>query len=138
MIGKILWIGGSTIYILLAGMHLLYTFFTNKFSVRDADTEEKMKRAYPVLTNKTTMWKAWIGFNGSHSVGGIFFGTINLIFATSYFQLLENSIGLLLLTCATSFFYLFLGFKYWFVIPRTGILVASVCFGITTFLILMK
>ncbi|MEO6610599.1 MAG: hypothetical protein ABIT05_00650 [Chitinophagaceae bacterium] len=138
MIEKILWICGSSIYIILAGMHLLYTFFTNKFSVRDRETEERMKRNYPVLTNKTTMWKAWIGFNGSHSIGGIFFGVINLVFAVNYFELLGNSMGLLLLTCATSFFYLFLGFKYWFVIPRTGILVASVCFGIATIFLLIK
>lgn len=138
MIGKILWIGGSSIYIILAGVHLLYTFFTNKFSVRDQETEERMKITHPILTNKTTMWKAWIGFNGSHSIGGIFFGSINLIFATCYFELLESSIGLLLLTCGTSFFYLFLGFKYWFVIPRTGILISTVCFGIATVLLCIK
>jgi len=138
MIEKILWIIGSCIYIILAGIHLLYTFFTDKFSVRDRETEERMKKTYPVLTNKTTMWKAWIGFNGSHSTGGIFFGTVNLVFAACYFELLENSIGLLLLTCATSLFYLFLGFKYWFVIPRTGILIASVCFGAATILLMIK
>jgi hypothetical protein len=138
MTGKILWICGSSIYILLAGMHLLYTFFTNKFSVRDRDTEERMKKTSPVLTNKTTMWQAWIGFNGSHSTGGIFFGVINLVLAVEHVEILESSIGLLLLTCATSFFYLFLGFKYWFVIPRNGILVASVCFAIATIFLCIK
>ena len=78
MVAQWLWITGAVIYGLLAGLHLLYTFFTNKFSVRDSATEEMMKKAYPVLTRKTTMWKAWIGFNGSHSIGGIYLGIVNL------------------------------------------------------------
>ncbi|MEO7923859.1 MAG: hypothetical protein ABIR30_09285 [Chitinophagaceae bacterium] len=138
MIEKWLWIIASAIFIFLALLHLLYTFFTNKFSVRDRDTEAMMKRNFPVLTNKTTMWKAWIGFNGSHSIGGIFFGAINLYFALCQFGLLENSLFLLLFSCSTSFFYLFLGFKYWFSIPRTGILISSICFATATVIILLK
>ena len=125
---KYLWITGSSIFVILGTLHLLYTFFTNKFSVRDRETEERMKKSFPVLTKKTTMWKAWVGFNASHSIGGIFFGIINFIFAVSYFEMLQDSALLLLLTCGVSFFYLFLGFKYWFLIPRTGILISSVCF----------
>ncbi len=138
MIEQWLWIGGSCIYIILTSLHLLYTFFTNKFSVRDPVIEEGMKRTWPVLTRKTTMWKAWIGFNGSHSIGGIFFGGLNLFLATGHFELLQGSVFLLLFTCLTSFFYLFLGFKYWFSVPRTGILISSVCFVIATLLILLK
>ena len=29
----------------------------------------------PVITRETTMWKAWVGFNASHSFGAILFGT---------------------------------------------------------------
>ncbi|HEV7782125.1 MAG TPA: hypothetical protein VGO58_12715 [Chitinophagaceae bacterium] len=133
-----LWIAASCIYILLSSLHLLYTFFTNKFSVRDVAVEERMKKTWPVLTRKTTMWKAWIGFNASHSAGGIFLGGINLYLVTCHFTFLEHSIFLLLFTCMTSFFYLFLGFKYWFSIPRNGILIATVCFTIATVLIIMK
>ena len=138
MIERYLWILGSSIFIVLAGLHLIYTFFTNKFSIRDAAVEEGMKRTFPVLTRKTTVWKAWIGFNASHSIGGIFFGTINLLFACQYFFLLENSLSLVLLTCAISYFYLFLGFKYWFIIPLTGILISSVCFSVATIILLTK
>ncbi len=138
MIEKYLWISGSSIFLILATIHLYYTFFTNKFSVRDRNTEQMMKKAYPVLTKQTTMWKAWLGFNASHSAGGIFFGAINLVFAWSYFDLLKSSALLLLFTCLTSFFYLFLGFKYWFDIPRTGILISSGCFAAATVIIFMK
>ena len=138
MIVEYLWIAGSAIYFILGMLHLLYTFFTNKFSIRDKGTEEMMKKSFPVLTRKTTVWKAWIGFNASHSIGCIFFGIINLVFAISYFEILENSIFLLILTCIVSVFYLFLGFKYLFIIPRTGILISSVCFVIATIIVLTK
>ena len=138
MVAQWLWITGAVIYVLLAVLHLLYTFFTNKFSVRDSATEEMMKKAYPVLTRKTTMWKAWIGFNGSHSIGGIYLGIVNLYLAACQFEFLANSVFLIVLTCLTSFFYLFLGFKYWFVIPRTGILISTICFVTATLIILVK
>ena len=138
MAAQWLWITGAVIYVLLAGLHLLYTFFTNKFSVRDSATEEMMKKTYTVLTRKTTMWKAWIGFNGSHSIGGIFLGIVNLYLAARHFEFMVNSVFLLVFTCLTSFFYLFLGFKYWFVIPRTGILISTICFVTATLIIFMK
>jgi len=138
MIEKYFWLTGSSIFVVLGTIHLLYTFFTNKFSVRDRDTEEMMKKAFPVLTKQTTMWSAWIGFNASHSIGAVFFGLINFIFADSYFEIMKNSTLLLLLTCLTSFFYLFLGFKYWFIIPLTGILISSVCFSVAAIIVLAK
>jgi hypothetical protein len=138
MIEKYLWIAGSSVFIILAGIHLLYTFFTNKFSVRDKETEEMMKRNFPVLTKKTTMWKAWIGFNASHSIGSIFFGVINLYFAIRQFELLKGSAGLLSIMLMVCLFYLFLGFKYWFVIPRTGILISFICFVTAVILMISK
>lgn len=138
MIEKYLWIAGSLIFIILAGLHLLYTFFTNKFSVRDKQTEDMMKMAFPVLTKKTTMWKAWIGFNASHSIGGIFFGVINLYFAIQQFELLKESAWLLAFMLLVCLFYLFLGFKYWFIIPRTGILISFACFTAAVILMFSK
>lgn len=138
MAAQILWITGSLIYLLLAGMHLVYTFFSNKFLARDNNTVELMKQTHPVLTKDTTMWKAWIGFNGSHSAGGIFLGAINIILAIFYFEFLSGAISILLLTIITSLFYVFLGIKYWFKIPLTGIAIASICYIAATFLILLQ
>ncbi len=137
MTAKILWIAGSSIYIILAGLHLLYTFFTDKFLAKDRTTVEAMKNTHPILTNGTTMWKAWIGFNGSHSSGGIFLGTINLLLALFYFPFLSGATPLIILTVITSLFYLFLAIKYWFKVPLTGIALATACYSIAAFLILM-
>src|SRR5690349_7983419 len=114
MAAQILWITASSVYIILAGLHLLYTFFTNKFDARDSHTTDIMKQTHPVLTNRTTMWKAWIGFNGSHSAGGIFLGAVNIILAIFYFDFLSAALPLIILTDITSLFFLFLGIKYWF------------------------
>jgi hypothetical protein len=128
MLSKILWLSGSAIFLILGTLHLCYTFFTNKFDPRNKNIIEEMKSTSPRLTNETTMWKAWIGFNASHSAGAIFFGLINIILAAGYFYIIENSFLLSLLTILTSGFYLWLGKKYWFSIPFTGILIAFCCF----------
>lgn len=135
---KCLWLIGSSIFVILGTIHLLYTFFTNKFSARDPQTEEMMKASFPVLTRKTTMWKAWMGFNASHSSGVIFFGIINLLFACGYIGVNGNSILFLCGNCLVSLFYLFLGFTYWFNVPRTGALISTICFVAATIISLIK
>ena len=49
-----------------------------------------MKFSFPNLTRKTTMWKAWIGFNASHSAGGIFIGISNFYVAAKYFSVFNT------------------------------------------------
>jgi hypothetical protein len=138
MVEKYFWIAGSSIFIVLGTIHLLYTFFTKNFSVRDKNVEEGMKTSFPVLTKQTTMWKAWIGFNASHSIGAIFFGLTNIFLAIDYFEVLQGSVFMLLITCFVSLFYLFLGIKFWFSVPRTGILISVFCFIIASIIILNR
>jgi hypothetical protein len=137
MIEKYLWIAGSLPFIILGTMHLLYTFFTNKFSSRNKTLDEEMKISFPVLTKATTMWKAWIGFNASHSSGAMYIGIINLFVAIQYTSILENYL-FLLLNIVTVLFYLWLGKKYWFKIPFTGVLISAVCFFAAAVIILSR
>jgi hypothetical protein len=134
MLVKIFWLTGSSIFLVLGGLHLYYTFFTNKFSSRNKNAEMEMKNTHPLLTKDTTMWNAWIGFNASHSSGAIFIGLINIILVLQYFTVLHNSVSLHLLNIVTSVFYCWLGKKYWFRIPFTGILVSTFCFLVAAFL----
>ena len=53
-------------------------FFYNKFDSRNEDLNASMNEHSLVLTKETTMWKAWIGFNASHSSGAIFIGIMNI------------------------------------------------------------
>ena len=127
MIEKYLWIAGSMPFIVLGTIHLLYTFFTNKFSSGNNTLEEEMKISFPILTKETTMWKAWIGFNASHSSGVIYIGLINLILAIKYFYIVKSPV-FLLLNIVTVLFYLWLARKYWFKTPFTGVLISACCF----------
>jgi hypothetical protein len=122
-----LWMAGSLPFIILGSIHLIYTFFTNKFSTRNPQLEAEMKVSSPVLTNQTSMWKAWIGFNASHSIGAMYFGLINFSLAAIHAPFLFHPIFMVLHICTVAF-YLWLGIKYWFSIPLTGIAISSILF----------
>jgi hypothetical protein len=61
---------------LLGLIHLLYTFYGPKLLPRDRDLRTRMEEVSPVITRETTMWKAWVGFNASHSYGAVLFGAV--------------------------------------------------------------
>jgi hypothetical protein len=128
-------IAGAAIFGLLGSLHLAYTFFTDKFLPRAGGVAEAMKGTSPVLTRQITMWDAWVGFNGSHSLGAILFGAVYLILATQHMELLAHSRSLLLVAVVTSAAYLWLAYTYWFRIPLAGIAAATTCF-VSAFLLL--
>jgi hypothetical protein len=131
MIAKYLWIFGSTILIILGAIHLIYTFFTNKFSPRNKNLEKEMKEISPILTRQTTIWNSWIGFNASHSSGAIFIGLINVYLAIRYFTILQTDNLFFLLNILTVCFYVWLAKKYWFKIPLIGIIITLICYIIS-------
>jgi len=137
MIEKYLWIAGSLPFIVLGTIHLLYTFFTNKLSARNIVLEEEMKNTFLVITKETSMWKAWVGFNASHSSGAIYIGLINLLLAVRYFNIVANP-AFLLLNIITALFYLWLAKKYWFSIPFKGILISACCFITAAIMVLFQ
>lgn len=125
---KILIIVGASIFGILGTIHLLYTFFTNKFMARNQEVVEAMKTTSPVLTNETTMWKAWIGFNASHSLGAMVFAAVYLILAVEHIDIFFESGGLIFLAVIVGISYVWLARKYWFRTPLFGILLATFCF----------
>lgn len=116
----------STFLLLVFGLlHFVYTFHGKKFHPRDADLLARLKQVSPVISRETTMWKASIGFNASHSFGVIFFsivyGYLALAHATFLFaEPVLLAFGLLLLIG-----YNVLARLYWFSIPRRGIAAAT-------------
>jgi hypothetical protein len=118
----------ATIIGALGLIHLLYTFRGNKLHPRDAALEARLKEVSPVLTRETTMWKAWVGFNASHSFGAILFGAVYGYLAIVSSAFLFQSRFLLLLGLLFLAAYVFLGKAYWFSIPFRGIVVATVLY----------
>jgi len=122
-------IAASAAIILLLGLvHLLYTFHGRKLHPRDDELEARMKEVHPVLTRQTTMWKAWVGFNASHSFSAILFGVIYGYLALLHSTFLFQSTFLLLTGLLLLAGYVFLGWRYWFSVPFRSIVVAAVCY----------
>jgi hypothetical protein len=119
-------VAASAAIILLLGLiHLLYTFRGNKLHPRDSALEARLKEVSPVITRETTMWKAWIGFNASHSYGAILFGLVYGYLALFQGPTLFASTFLLLLGLALLIGYVFLGKVYWFSVPFRGIVLST-------------
>lgn len=128
MIAKTLMCASAAIVLILGSVHLLYTFRGNKLTPRDPSLQLRMQEALPVITRHTTMWKAWVGFNASHSMGAMLFGLIYGYLAIAHTDILFCSpfllgVGLLMLVG-----FLAVGARYWFRLPITGTTMALVCY----------
>jgi uncharacterized membrane protein len=118
----------AAIILVLGLVHLVYTFRGPKLRPRDAELEARLKQVSPVITRETTMWKAWVGFNASHSYGAIFFGVVYGYLALAHSAFLFQSTTLLAVGALLLAGYTFLGKRYWFSIPLRGIVVALVAY----------
>jgi hypothetical protein len=119
---------GASIFGLLGSAHLFYTFFTDKFDTRDRSVGEAMKNTSPVLTGRTTVWKAWIGFNASHSLGAMVFAAFFLMLAVGHMAVIRSAPGFAWLAAVNGLAYLGVARAYWFRTPLIGILIATACF----------
>lgn len=78
------------------------------------------------------MWRAWIGFNFSHSLGLLLVGALG-VWAGCRIKMLPVGIMMPVLTligCA----YEVLALLYWFWIPALGVAVGTGCFAAAWFL----
>ncbi len=108
----------------LGTIHLIYTFTTRKFHPRTPGLREQMEVAPLGITSETTLWRAWIGFNASHSLGAMLFGLVYAHLAWSHPQVLFHSGVLLTLGAAFLLALLGLAHRYWFRVPFLGVLLS--------------
>src|SRR5258708_21291170 len=73
MLARSLMVGSAAILLALGTLHLVYTFWGPALRPRDPAVQALMSQTHLVLTRQTTMWRAWIGFNASHSMGAMLF-----------------------------------------------------------------
>jgi len=118
-------VASAAIIFTLGALHLLYTFRGNKLHPRDDSLRERMEQVPLVLTRQTTMWRAWVGFNASHSYGALLFGAVYGYLALVHSTFLFQSRFLLVLGLVALIAYAFLGKRYWFSIPFRGIVLAT-------------
>src|SRR5262245_23938475 len=116
----------ATVMVLLGAVHVYYTVATNKFEPRDTDLKGRLEAVAPVLSSHMTMWKAWIGFNLSHSLGLLFFGAVFGYLAIFRFSALQHSTFLLVTGALVVIMYAVLSRLYWFSGSSRGIALAFV------------
>lgn len=125
---KLLLIVGASIFGVLGTIHLVYTFFTNKFEAYDSSVTEAMKSTSPRITRETTIWDAWVGFNASHSLGAMLVAGIYVPLTLFNFSVIQQSIWFSVLPVIIGVSYVALAKKYWFKIPFIGVLISTTCF----------
>jgi hypothetical protein len=128
----ILLILGGSLFALLGLLHALYTFADISRPRRLVPNDPAVMQAMSssgvrLARGGTTMWRAWVGFNFSHSLGAILFGSACILVARSLPSLALPKPALLV-PVAIAALYLCLAIRYWFRIPAIGIATASLCF----------
>ena len=87
-----------------------------------------MERVSPVISEQTTMWKAWVGFNASHSMGAMLFGLVYGYLSVFETRLLFESAFLTTVGLVMLVGLFMLGRRYWFSIPFAGITLSLLCY----------
>ena len=114
----------SVVMAALGSIHLLYTFWGTRLFPRDPAVQAAMNATSLRLTAETTMWKAWLGFNASHSICAIFFGLVYGYLALAHPDFLLRSLYLQALGFAVLVGFVILARLYWFSVPFLGVSIA--------------
>ena len=124
-----MFVAASAAVILLLGLvHLWYTFRGPMLHPRDPELTAKMMTVSPVITQESTIWRLWIGFNATHSFGLILFGALFGYLAMRHRAFLFHSWFLLALGFALLLSYAVVSKLYFFTSPFRGIVVATVLY----------
>jgi hypothetical protein len=106
-------------------------------SPSDPSLAESMARSTILLTGRTDMWRAWVGFNLSHSLGAVLFGVLVVLVGRTSASFGNNATLFLPLAVVVSIVYLGLGMAYWFRTPIIGIGLSVFLFSVAWVLYLL-
>jgi len=137
LITILLMVASASVLFLLGALHFIYTFIGPKLTPRDPALRARMEEVSPVISRETTMWRCWIGFNASHSMGAMLFGLIFGFLALAHSSLLFSSPYLLAVGWITVGGFFVLGKLYWFSVPLLGISASLACYTASVILALV-
>ena len=127
----ILLILGGAVFGVLGGLHAVYTLLDLRNPRRLVPVDPSVAHAMAnsavrLSRGGTDMWRAWIGFNFSHSLGVLLFAAL-AVWAGARSNRLPLGImpALTLIGCV----YLVLALRYWFRSPAIGIAIGTGCFA---------
>ncbi len=124
----------ASVILLLGSVHLIYTFRGPKLRPRDENTIAAMRSSSLVLSGDTTVWRAWLGFNASHSMAAILFGAVYGYLAVRHPGVLYGSVFLQTVGVLFLVVFVVLAQRYWFKVPLIGISIALACFLLSVLL----
>jgi hypothetical protein len=121
---------GGTVFIVLGSLHAIYTLLDLRNPRRLVPADPSVRHAMANTAVKlsggsTDMWRAWIGFNFSHSLGVLLVGIL-AVWAGSRDAVPAGIVPLLTLIACI---YLVLALRYWFSHPAIGIAIGTACFA---------
>ena len=128
MPARILMVLSASIVFTLGVVHLVYTFWGPMLIPRDPALQISMSQISPVITEETTMWRCWVGFNASHSMGLILFGLVFGYLALAHGRLLFQSPFLLVVGLAMLGGFVVLCKLCFFSVPLAGISISLACY----------
>jgi hypothetical protein len=130
MIALFLILGGA-VFGVLGGLHAIYTLLDLRNPRRLVPVDPSVAHAMAnsalrLSGGHTDMWRAWIGFNFSHSLGVLLVAAL-AVWAGSRTNTLPVGImpALTLIGCV----YLVLAVLYWFRAPAIGVAIGTGCFA---------
>ena len=128
MAARVLMVVSASIVLTLGVVHFVYTFWGQNLTPRDHALQISMSQVSPFITKETTMWRCWVGFNVSHSMGLILFGLVFGYLAVAHAKLLFHSPFLLVVGLAVLVGFVVLCKIYFFSGPFAGISVSLACY----------
>jgi hypothetical protein len=122
---------GGGVFVLLGLLHALYTYLDidrpRRLVPQDPAVAQAMAKCNLRLSGSgTTMWRAWVGFNFSHSIGVVLFGAV-CIGTGSVLGTAALPAWILFAFVGIALIYLAVGLLYWFRIPVAGMVIAVAC-----------
>ena len=127
MLASLAMLASAVIIGMLGSVHLVYTFVGVQLHPRDPRLIRRMQQTSMVLTGDTSVWRAWIGFNASHSFCAMLFGLVYGYLALAQPTLLFGAPFLLAVALLLLGALLWIAWHYWFRIPLLGIALAFAC-----------
>ena len=131
-LSRYLFVAGGLVLLLLGTVHVVLTpqhpGERRGLSPVDPAVEESMTRARVRLSDRMDMWRAWVGFNLSHSLGVSLLGLTVLLVGRTSASFAFNAALFLPLAVIVSFAYLGLAVVYWFRGPVIGVGLAVALF----------
>lgn len=116
---------GACVFGALGAIHLLYTFRGTKLHPRDPDLRARMEQSELRITRQTSVWGAYLGFNGTHSLGMLSFAAIYTYLALWRPAVLADSSFLMALGLLVLMAYGLLASRYFFSVPFRGVVLAG-------------